>query len=75
MLLDAIRVKYDGNSEVKCFKGRLVAQGFLQCYGVAYEQIFSPVAQLLSICTLLAFTVEKKLQVHQMDVVSAFFKL
>ena len=66
------RVKYDGNGEVKCFKGRLVAQGFFQCYGVAYEEIFSPVAHLLSICTLLAFTVEKKLQVHQMDVVSAF---
>ena len=66
------RVKYDGNGEAKCFKGRLVAQGFLQCYGVAYEEIFSPVAHLLSICTLLAFTVEKKLQVHQMDVVSAF---
>ena len=26
------RVKYDGNGELKCFKGRLVAQGFSQKY-------------------------------------------
>ena len=66
------RVKYDGNGEVNCFKGRLVAQGFSQSHGVDYEEIYSPVAQLSSIRTLLAFAAEKKLQVHQMDVVSAF---
>ena len=72
MLLEVFRVKYDGNGEVKCFKGRLVAQGFSQRYGVDYEEIFSPVVHLSSIRTLLAFAAEKKLQVHQMDVVSAF---
>ena len=66
------RVKYDGNGEVKCFKGRLVDQGFSQSHDVDYEEIYSPVAQLSSIHTLLAFAAEKKLQVHQMDVVSAF---
>ena len=66
------RVKYDGNGELKCFKGRLVAQGFSQKYGIDYEEIFSPVAHLSSIRTLLAFAAEKRLQVHQMDVVSAF---
>ena len=66
------RVKCDGNGEVNCFKGRLVAQGFSQSRGVDYEEIYSPVAQLSSIRTLLAFAAEKKLHVHQMDVVSAF---
>ena len=62
------RVKYDGNGELKCFKGRLVAQGFLQKYGIDYEEIFLQ----LHICRQLAFAAEKRLQVHQMDVVSAF---
>ena len=58
---------YDGNGKVKCFKGRLVAQGFSQRHGVNYEEIFSPVAHLSSICTLLAFAAaERKLQIHQM---------
>ena len=33
-------VEYDVNGEVKCFKGRLLAQGFLQCYSVDYEEFF-----------------------------------
>ena len=64
------RVKYDGNGEVNCFKGRLVAQGFSQSHGVDYEEIYSLVAQLSSIHNF--FAAEKKLQIHQMDVVSAF---
>ena len=66
------RVKYDGNGNVKYYKGRLVAQGFLQKHGVDYREVFSPVAHLSSICILLAFAAENKLQIHQMDVVSAF---
>jgi len=65
-------VKYDGDGKVKCFKGRLVAQGFSQRHGVDYEEIFSPVAYFISIHALLAFATGKKLQVHQMDVISAF---
>jgi hypothetical protein len=34
--------------------------------------VFSPVARLSSIRTLLAFAVEHKMLVHQMDVVTAF---
>ena len=65
-------MKYDGEGRVKCFKGRLVAQGFTQKYGTDYEEIFSPVAQFSSIRMLLAFAAEKKMLIHQMDVVSAF---
>ena len=59
-------------AEVKCFKGRLVAQGFSQSMG-DYEEIFSPVVHLSSICALLAFAAERKLHVHQMDVRSQCF--
>ena len=41
-------------------------------YGIDYDEIFTPVARLSSIRILLAFTVENKMNIHQMDVVSAF---
>lgn len=66
------RVKYDGEGKIQCFKGRLVAQGFTQRFGIDYDEIFSPVARFSTIRTLLAFAVERKMQIHQMDVVSAF---
>ena len=66
------RVKYDGEGNVECFKGRLVAQGFSQKHGVHYLEIFLSVAHFSSIRILLAFAAKNKLLVHQMDVVSAF---
>ena len=66
------RVKYDGNGEVDRFKGRLVAQGFSQKYGIDYEETFSPVARFSSIRTLLAYAVQHRMLVHQMDVITAF---
>ena len=44
----------------------------MQRHGVDYGEVFSPVAHLSSIRVLLAFAAENKLQIHQMDVVSAF---
>ena len=66
------RVKYDGKGKVERFKGRLVAQGYSQKYGIDYDETFSPVARYSSIRTLLAFAVEMGMQIHQMDVVTAF---
>ena len=66
------RVKYDGAGQVERYKGRLVARGFSQKYGIDYDETFSPVARFSSIRTLLSYAVEKGMQVHQMDVVTAF---
>ena len=66
------RVKYDSNGQVESFKGRLVAQGYSQKYGINYDETFSPVARFSSIRTLLAFAAEMGMQIHQMDVVTAF---
>jgi hypothetical protein len=58
--------------EVVRNKSWLVAQGFSQKEGIDYEVIFAPVACLVAIRILLAFSVDKGFKLHQMDVKSAF---
>ena len=67
-----LKLKYDSQGNVDRFKGRLVAQGYSQKHGIDYEETFSPVAHFSSIRTVLAYAVEKRMKIHQMDVVTAF---
>ena len=53
-------MKYDGEGNVERFKGRLVALGFSQKYGVDCLEIFSPVARFSSFWILLAFATKNK---------------
>jgi len=66
------KVKYRSDGEVEHFKGRLVAKGYAQMYGIDYDETFAPVVRFSSIRTLLAFAVQNSLLIHQMDVVTAF---
>ena len=50
------------------FKVGLVATGFTQIEGVDYDEIFSPVVRLVSICLLLALIAHLDLELFQMDV-------
>ena len=54
----------------------LLAQEYLQQYGIDYDEtlLLAPVALLSSIRILLAFVVENKMEIHQMNVVSAFLR-
>jgi Reverse transcriptase (RNA-dependent DNA polymerase) len=53
-------------------KVRLVARGFSQIYGVDYLDTYAPVVKLASIRILLAIAAIFGLEIHQMDVVTAF---
>lgn len=66
------KVKRKANGEVDRYKARLVAQGYTQTYGIDYEEVFSPVARYSSIRTLLALANSHDLEIHQMDVTTAF---
>lgn len=54
------------------YKARLVAKGFSQKEGVDYNEIFSPVVKHCSIRILLSLVAQHDLELHQMDVTTAF---
>ena len=53
-------------------KARLVARGFSQIYRVDYLDTYAPVVKLASIRIFLAIAAIHELDIHQMDVVTAF---
>ena len=64
--------KRGANGQIQRCKARLVAQCYSQKSGVDYDEVFSPVAKYNSICTLLAIVNQFDLELHQMDVKTAF---
>ena len=67
-----LKVKRDADGNINRNKARLVAQGYSQTQRLDYEDVFSPVARYSSIRTLLALANKYDLEVHQMDVKTAF---
>ena len=65
-------LKRNEKGEIDRFKARLVAKGYTQTEGVDYDEIFSPVAKFQSIRSLLALANAYDLDVHHMDVTTAF---
>ena len=62
--------KADGS--IDRYKARLVARGFTQAEGIDYHDTFSPVVKMTSIRVPLAITPIRGLELHQMDVKTAF---
>jgi hypothetical protein len=66
------RIKRKANSEIDRYRARLVARGLSQTRGIDFQETFAPIAKLPSIRTMLALAVALDLEIHQMDVKSAF---
>ena len=61
-------VKYKPDGSVDRFKARLVIKGFLQKYGIDYNEIFSPVVRMEILRLLLSLAAAMDWEVEQMDV-------
>ncbi|CAH9104519.1 unnamed protein product, partial [Cuscuta europaea] len=66
------KLKKGPDGSIVKFKARLVVKGFLQKEGMDYSEVFSPVARLETVRTLVALASLKGRKLHQMDVKSAF---
>ena len=64
--------KLDADGTVERYKAWLVAQGCTQMYGLDYKETFSPVVRFEPVRFLLAIGALHQLQLHQMDVSTAF---
>ena len=67
-----MRLQNEADGTVDRYKARLVAQGYSQDTVQDYENTFAPVARYNSIRSVLAIANQLNLDVHQMDVKTAF---
>ena len=66
------KLKKNVDGSISRYKARLVAQGYSQQAGLDYNEVFAPVARYTSIRTVLAIANALDLELHQMDVKTAF---
>jgi len=67
-----LRRKLNADGTIARFKARLVARGFSQVPGLDYHETFSPVLRMASFRILLALTAALDLELHHLDVQTAF---
>ncbi len=67
-----LKLKADGTTDHR--KARVVVQGCGQCEGINFFETYAPVLRYESLRFLLALAVEMDLEIHQMDVDSAFLQ-
>ena len=65
-------MKRDWTGKIVKRKSRLVVLGCLQREGIDYDETFAPVAKVTTFRLMLALSQVLKLQIHQLDVDSAF---
>ena len=65
-----VKTNYDGS--IERYKARLVARGFDQKFGSDYDETFCPVVRLESLRSLIALSTQRGLELHHVDVATAF---
>ncbi|MCQ7056711.1 hypothetical protein M9Y08_18315, partial [Clostridioides difficile] len=67
-----LKRKYKADGTIDKYKARLVVKGFRQTEGYDFFDTYSPVTRITSIRVLIAIAAMHDLEIHQMDVKTAF---
>ena len=68
------KAKHYPDSSIERYKIRLVAQGFLQVYGIDYTEIFVPMVRRKSLRIFLVIAAMLEMILIQMDIVGAYLE-
>ena len=66
------KIKTRSDGSIERYKARLVAKGFTHEDGIDYDETFTPIAHISSVCALLAVTAASKQDLFQMDIKNVF---
>ena len=66
------KIKGNTTGEVERFKARLVVKGYMQREGVDYGEVYAPVSKHTSLRAILSITAADDLELHSMDIKTAF---
>ena len=67
------KLKVTSDNAKPKYKARLVAKGFKQEKGVDFDEIFSPIVKMKTLCTVLALVAKEDMDLVQLDVKTNFF--
>lgn len=66
------KIKRNSNGSINKSKSRLVAKGYVQRYGIDYEEVFAPVARIETIRFLINLAATSGWEIHHLNVKTAF---
>jgi len=66
------KIKRNSDGSINKYMARLVAKGYVQKYGVDFQEVFAPVARIEAICLLVNLAASNGWEIHHLDVKTAF---
>lgn len=66
-------VKHNADGTISKYKACLIAKGYVQTYGMYFEETFNLVSKMETMRAVIAMAVAKIWELQQMDVENAFF--
>jgi Reverse transcriptase (RNA-dependent DNA polymerase) len=68
------KIKYNSDGNIKRYKARLMIKGYTQTYGIDYQEIFTPVANMNTIIIFFSLAVNQNWTLYQLDVKYIFLQ-